>query len=205
MFSIKNMYSIQNKQSNLEMQNYYRWIGHYKNIVSESLCSNIVNTDFNYNESTYSTHEGQSPDWKKNKRVEMDEIWIRNKQPFYNELKNCVSVVADLYKEEVKKAKRNFVVKKTTDFRLNKYEKGGYMSLHCDNIHHSHGQQYGYPQATVLLFLNDNFEGGDFIVSELQLQIKKGDAIIFPSNFMFPHEVKEVTKGTRWSIVSWLM
>jgi len=187
------------------MQNYYRWIGHYKNIVSESLCSNIVNTDFNYNESTYSTHEGQSPDWKKNKRVEMDEIWIRNKQPFYNELKNCVSVVADLYKEEVKKAKRNFVVKKTTDFRLNKYEKGGYMSLHCDNIHHSHGQQYGYPQATVLLFLNDNFEGGDFIVSELQLQIKKGDAIIFPSNFMFPHEVKEVTKGTRWSIVSWLM
>ena len=187
------------------MQNYYRWIGHYKNIVSDSLCDNIISTDFNYTESTYSTHKGLSPDWKKNKRVEMDEIWIRNKQPFYNELKDCVSVVADLYKEEVKKAKRNFVVQKTTDFRLNKYEKGGYMSLHCDNIHHSHGQQYGYPQATVLLFLNDDFKGGDFIVSELQLNIKKGDAIIFPSNFMFPHEVKKVISGTRWSIVSWLM
>jgi len=202
MFSIKNMYSIQNKQENLEMQNYYRWIGHYKNIVSDSLCDSITAADFNYTESTYSTHKGLSPD---KKRVEMDEIWIRNKQPFYDELKNCVSVVADLYKEEVKKAKRDFVVQKTTDFRLNKYEKGGYMSLHCDNIHHSHGQKYGYPQATVLLFLNDDFKGGDFIVSELQLQIKKGDAIIFPSNFMFPHEVKEVTKGTRWSIVSWLM
>ena len=66
------------------MQNYYRWIGHYKNIVSDSLCDNIVNTDFNYTESTYSTHQGLSPD---KKRVEMDEIWIRNKQPFYNELK----------------------------------------------------------------------------------------------------------------------
>ena len=184
------------------MQNYYRWIGHYKNIVSDSLCDSITAADFNYTESTYSTHKGLSPD---KKRVEMDEIWIRKGLPFYDQLKDCVSNVAELYAKEVKKAKRDFVVQKTTDFRLNKYEKGGYMSLHCDNIHHSHGQQYGYPQATVLLFLNDDFEGGDFIVSELQLQIKKGDAIIFPSNFMFPHEVKEVTKGTRWSIVSWLM
>ena len=79
------------------------------------------------------------------------------------------------------------------------------MSSHCDNIHHSHGQKYGYPLATVLLFLNDDFKGGEFIVSELQLNIKKGDAIIFPSNFMFPHEVKEVKSGTRWSIVTWLM
>lgn len=201
MFSTKNMHSVQNKQS-IEMQNYYRWIGHYKNIVSDSLCDNIISTDFNYAESTYSTHKGLSPD---KKRVEMDEIWIRNGLPFYDELKDCVSSVADLYAKEVKKSKRDFVVQKTTDFRLNKYEKGGYMSLHCDNIHHSHGQKYGYPQATVLLFLNDDFKGGQFIVSELQLNIKKGDAIIFPSNFMFPHEVKKVTSGTRWSIVSWLM
>ena len=41
MFSTKNMYSVQNEQS-IEMQNYYRWIGHYKNIVSDSLCDNII-------------------------------------------------------------------------------------------------------------------------------------------------------------------
>ena len=201
MFSIKNMYSIQNKQS-IEMQNYYRWIGHYKNILSQELCNAIIEEDFNYSKSTYSTHKGLSPD---KERVKMDEIWIRKDSDYYEPLKSIVSDVANLYAEEVKKAKRNFVVQKTTDFRVNKYEKGGYMSLHCDNIHHSHGQQYGYPQASVLLFLNDDFEGGEFIVSELRLKIEKGDAIIFPSNFMFPHEVKEVTKGTRWSIVSWLM
>tara|TARA_Y100000004_G_scaffold193823_1_gene257079 strand:- start:377 stop:964 length:588 start_codon:yes stop_codon:yes gene_type:complete len=195
------MYSIQNKQS-IEMQNYYRWIGHYKNILSQELCNAIIEEDFNYSKSTYSTHKGLSPD---KERVKMDEIWIRKDSDYYEPLKSIVSDVANLYAEEVKKAKRNFVVQKTTDFRVNKYEKGGYMSLHCDNIHHSHGQQYGYPQASVLLFLNDDFEGGEFIVSELRLNINKGDAIIFPSNFMFPHEVKEVTKGTRWSIVSWLM
>ena len=184
------------------MQNYYRWIGHYKNILSQELCNAIIEEDFNYSKSTYSTHKGLSPD---KERVKMDEIWIRKDSDYYEPLKSIVSDVANLYAEEVKKAKRNFVVQKTTDFRVNKYEKGGYMSLHCDNIHHSHGQQYGYPQASVLLFLNDDFEGGEFIVSELRLNINKGDAIIFPSNFMFPHEVKKVTKGTRWSIVSWLM
>ena len=184
------------------MQNYYRWIGHYKNILSQELCNAIIEEDFNYSKSTYSTHKGLSPD---KERVKMDEIWIRKDSDYYEPLKSIVSDVANLYTEEVKKSKRNFVVQKTTDFRVNKYEKGGYMSLHCDNIHHSHGQQYGYPQASVLLFLNDDFEGGEFIVSELRLNINKGDAIIFPSNFMFPHEVKKVTKGTRWSIVSWLM
>ena len=184
------------------MRNYFRFVGHYKKMVADSLCDNIINTDFQYSKSTYSTHDGISPH---DEKVKMDEIWIRKDHVFYEELNHAVTDVAERYSEEVKKAKRNFVAHKTTDFRVNKYEKGGYMSLHCDNIHHSHGQQYGYPQASVLLFLNDDFEGGEFIVSELRLKIEKGDAIIFPSNFMFPHEVKEVTKGTRWSIVSWLM
>ena len=92
-----------------------------------------------------------------------------------------------------------------TDFRLNRYGVDGFMSKHCDNIHHSHGQKYGYPQATVLFFLNDDYDGGDFYVSENLYRPKAGSAIIFPSNFMFPHEVKKVTNGERWSIVSWLM
>ena len=29
------------------------------------------------------------------------------------------------------------------------------MSEHVDNIHHSHGQQYGFPQGSLLYFLND--------------------------------------------------
>ena len=47
MFSTKNMYSVQNEQS-IEMQNYYRWIGHYKNILSQELCNAIIEEDFDY-------------------------------------------------------------------------------------------------------------------------------------------------------------
>ena len=89
--------------------------------------------------------------------------------------------------------------------RINRYNEGGFMSSHVDNIHHSHGQQYGYPQVTALLYLNDDYEGGVFKVADKTVYPEKGSAIIFPSNFMFPHEAGVVTKGTRWSIVTWLM
>ena len=79
------------------------------------------------------------------------------------------------------------------------------MSRHCDNIHHSHGQQYGYPQVTALLYLNDNYEGGTFRVADKTVYPERGSAVIFPSNFMFPHEVKEITNGERWSVVTWVM
>ena len=179
------------------------WVGHYKNILSVELCNQIIDYKFDYVKSTYATHKGLSPN---EKRVEMDEIWIRKDHTFYKDLNNAVSKVAEKYAIKMKSFHdRDFVVQKTTDFRLNKYDVGGYMSRHCDNIHHSHGQTFGYPQASVLLFLNDNFKGGEFLVSEEQPTIKTGEALIFPSNFMFPHEVKKITQGTRWSIVSWLM
>ena len=79
------------------------------------------------------------------------------------------------------------------------------MSKHVDNIHHSHGQQWGYPQVTVLLFLNDDYEGGEIIICNRKFETKAGSAIVFPSNFMFPHEVLKVTEGTRYSITCWLM
>jgi predicted 2-oxoglutarate/Fe(II)-dependent dioxygenase YbiX len=55
------------------------------------------------------------------------------------------------------------------------------------------------------LFLNDDYEGGEIIVADNEYHPTVGSALIFPSNFMFPHEVKPVTKGERWSVISWLM
>jgi predicted 2-oxoglutarate/Fe(II)-dependent dioxygenase YbiX len=38
---------------------------------------------------------------------------------------------------------------------------------------------------------------------EAEIRLKTGDILMFPSNFMYPHEVTECTKGTRYSFVSW--
>ena len=60
-------------------------------------------------------------------------------------------------------------------------------------------------EVTETVMEDKNYEGGDFIVASNEFKTKKGSAIVFPSNFMFPHAVKKVEKGTRYSIVTWLM
>ena len=36
-----------------------------------------------------------------------------------------------------------------------------------------------------------------------KIPFKTGDILIFPSTFLYPHVVKEVTEGTRYSFVAW--
>lgn len=53
--------------------------------------------------------------------------------------------------------------------------------------------------------LNDNFAGGAWSLFDgaVQFNVPAGAAVMFPSSFMFPHEILPVTAGTRYSIVTW--
>ena len=176
------------------------YVKYYTDIVPEFLCNEIINAeDLSFEASTYSTHMGKSANTPE--RVKMDEFWIRKDNVYYEEVKKCYAEVAKKYNEDF----ADFTVNHTTDFRINRYREGHFMSRHVDNIHHSHGQEWGYPQVSALLFLNDDYEGGEFQVSNAIFSPSWGAALIFPSNFMFPHSVDKITKGIRWSIVSWLM
>jgi len=93
---------------------------------------------------------------------------------------------------------------KFSPIRFNKYKKGTMMRMHYDHIHSLFdGQHKGIPVLSFVGCLNENFTGGDFNICGKNLKLKTGDIIIFPSCFMFPHEVTEVKKGTRYSFVSW--
>ena len=175
------------------------YIKYYKNVVAENLCNSLINYNFPYEASKYQTHDSGAI--VKQERVKMSDAWIKKESVFYTAVKSCFEEVIVKYKTDFPL----FSVGRTTDFRINKYGKGGFMSRHVDNIHHSHGQQYGYPQVSALLYLNDDYEGGEFYVADKKFCPAKGSAIVFPSNFMFPHEAKTVTQGTRWSVVTWLM
>jgi predicted 2-oxoglutarate/Fe(II)-dependent dioxygenase YbiX len=56
------------------------------------------------------------------------------------------------------------------------------------------------------IILNDNYEGGDFSFFDGEHIIKKqaGSAVVFPSNFCFPHAVTPVTNGDRHAIITWI-
>ena len=51
----------------------------------------------------------------------------------------------------------------------------------------------------------DDYSGGEIILCEkYKYKLKTGETLIFPSNFLYPHEIKKITKGTRHSMVSWV-
>ena len=89
--------------------------------------------------------------------------------------------------------------------RFNKYAENKMMALHADHIHSMFdGERKGIPILSVLGVLNDDYEGGEFYLIDEKTDLSKGDIIIFPSNFMYPHKVEPVTKGTRYSYISWI-
>jgi hypothetical protein len=89
--------------------------------------------------------------------------------------------------------------------RYNRYAETRVMAEHCDHIHSLFdGNRKGVPILTILGGLNDDYEGGEFVMfTDTPVEIGKGDLLIFPSNFLYPHRVDPVTKGVRYSYVSW--
>jgi hypothetical protein len=89
--------------------------------------------------------------------------------------------------------------------RFNRYSENTDMKLHCDHIHSLFdGKRQGVPILSMVGLLNDDFEGGEFIMWDGEvIPMSAGSLLIFPSNFMFPHRVNSVTAGTRYSFVSW--
>ena len=80
------------------------------------------------------------------------------------------------------------------------------MAKHCDHIHDMFdGQMKGIPTLSIVGILNDDYEGGEFIMfDDYHVELPKGAIMVFPSNFLYPHKVEPVTKGTRHTFVSWV-
>ena len=123
------------------------WIGYYKDVIPNNISQDIMNDDWEWKPSTYSTHEGKNKN--SSNRVVMDETYIKTHDRYFKELSDCVEKVIENYKQTHSYMKY-YNPKRITDFRVNRYGEGGFMSEHADNIHHSHGQQYGYPSASIL-------------------------------------------------------
>tara|TARA_R100000900_G_scaffold27948_1_gene21988 strand:+ start:3719 stop:4312 length:594 start_codon:yes stop_codon:yes gene_type:complete len=91
------------------------------------------------------------------------------------------------------------------DMQVLKYEKGGKYNFHVD-----HGTLV--PRTiSCIYFVNDDYEGGELCFKlqgtekEIIIEKKAGRIIMWPSNFLYPHAVKPVTKGTRYSVVAWAL
>lgn len=59
---------------------------------------------------------------------------------------------------------------------------------------------------STVLFLNDDFEGGEFVFPDLRIRIRPepGLLVCFPSSRWFVHTVEPVKSGNRYTLVSWM-
>ena len=89
--------------------------------------------------------------------------------------------------------------------RFNRYSPGQIMRQHFDHIHSIFdGTLKGVPVLSFIMNFNDDYEGADlYFWKDNVIKLGKGDIVMFPSNFFFPHGVTEATKGQRYSGVSW--
>jgi hypothetical protein len=96
-----------------------------------------------------------------------------------------------------------FSIYKSHPGKINKYGPGQSMDLHVDHIRDLTGEGGGVPILTLLFQPQGDYEGGDLIVRENIFSSGSDKVIIFPSNMLFPHEVRPVTTGERVSATIW--
>jgi predicted 2-oxoglutarate/Fe(II)-dependent dioxygenase YbiX len=87
-----------------------------------------------------------------------------------------------------------------TGVSLIRYGEGHKFEEHIDH--------YGGAQRilSVSIILNEEYTGGELSFWQGKYQVPNlnaGDAVVFPSNFVFPHEVKPVKLGTRYALIVW--
>ena len=100
------------------------------------------------------------------------------------------------------------------DCQVTRYTKDGFYTWHKDGMgshpekidNSDHKLLYGNARKlSMSIFLNSNFEGGNFQMQnhEDMPSFEEGSVIVFPS-FM-EHRVTPVTKGIRYSLVTWFV
>lgn len=80
-----------------------------------------------------------------------------------------------------------------------KYGSGGKFTSHADD-----GARY--PRTvSITAYLNEEYTGGDLEYKHFGLKIKPepGDVLVFPSNYIYNHEVHPVESGVRYALVNW--
>lgn len=80
---------------------------------------------------------------------------------------------------------------------IHKFIKGEKFTRHIDNY-------YPTQQHNIGVCLNDDYGGGEFVLFNPNLTLPKKTGSIYTFESRREHEVKEITSGERWSLISFL-
>ena len=76
--------------------------------------------------------------------------------------------------------------------------------LHVDGLLNDDSQRR---ILSIIIALSDDYDGGvfNFPKQSFQVKLKKGEAITFPPNYFYPHEVSPPSNGERYTINLWVL
>ena len=96
---------------------------------------------------------------------------------------------------------------------LNKWSVGDSLAKHIDaptDFEQFLGKNIKDPPSAILyssiVYLNDDYKGGDihFTGHNVTISPSAGSLLLFPATSMYPHEVKEITLGNRYTFTLFL-
>ena len=149
-----------------------------------------------------------------NKEDRISDVAWTNEQWLYDTIWPVMEKVND-------QAGWKYDIRSAENMQITRYQKGGFYRFHSDG-RGDHLSTYDEPKSkfkngfvrkiSMTILLNENFEGGEFQFSTYTDQKcyvhsppinKTGSIIVFPS--YMEHRVKPITKGTRYSLVTWFL
>ncbi len=181
------------------------------NVLTPDECKGILEKDWDWLRGTWFNYHDDVTNCEQGEVTKNPTRWANYTQTFGSEeegqwlqdfLKERLVSAARIYDEVVQDF--GMSIDCITPIRINRYEIGNNIDEHIDHIHSIFDGTYkGIPVISFVGVLNDDYEGGDFIIRGEKVALKTGDVIMFPSCYLYPHEVTTITKGTRYSIVAW--
>jgi len=182
------------------MSNIKDYIVVLKNIMSDELCDAILAEYKNADcWQTAHTSTGINTEIRDCAIIEMSQKYIiqdsKDRARLDEEVFKCASQCIDRYNKKFKHSH----IQEDTGYQLLRYNEGQFYTQHTDSF-------LQQPRLISCSFMiNDDYEGGEFAFfdRELNYKLNKGDVLMFPSTFMYPHEVMPVVEGTRYSIITW--
>ena len=170
----------------------------YEDILQKDLCKQIIDNSKNLDfEKAATVQEMEGQDNNNHRRCYLSPLDYK----FDKDLFNAVGKVLQMYAKEHVYFHTGLTTEDTG------YQHLIYVGSQAGEYkeHTDHGDLN--PRVLTCSFiLNENYDGGDFVFfgGKYKIPPKTGSAVVFPSNFCFPHAVTPVTNGDRHAVITWI-
>tara|TARA_R100000697_G_scaffold33704_2_gene45212 strand:- start:1515 stop:2093 length:579 start_codon:yes stop_codon:yes gene_type:complete len=181
------------EKKNIQMIKLQDYIHCYENALDLDVCKKIINNSITTNFNKANVTFGDS-EHRKCYTQKLDLKFDKN-------LFTAVGKVIKKYSEDHKNFSTGLTIEDTGyEHLIYIGQQGGEYKEHTD-----HGDLT--PRVLTCSFiLNDDYDGGEFVFfgNTYKIPPKAGSAVVFPSNFCFPHAVTPVTNGNRHAVITWI-